>query len=81
MPSLKKDGVMLEHKTCDATDFVRSEAPIRRQGQGIEPKFGNKPLTFHMNVCWFSTVRTEENETIGANLEHRGHEGLPFVYI
>ena len=67
---------MLSEQPHDPTDLVRSEATIGHERHRVEPAFGHRPLPCHVDVRRFSTVRTEENETVRSIPKHGGHKAV-----
>ena len=67
---------MLSYKTCDPAEFMRSEAAIGHKRHRFQPELSHLPITLHVNMRWFSAIRTEKDETVGGNLENRGHRAL-----
>ena len=63
---------MLSHKTRDTAEFVRSEAPIGHKHYRFQSELGQLSITLHMDMRWFSTIRTKKNKTVGTNLENSG---------
>jgi hypothetical protein len=76
MPCLKECCLVLSHKTRDTAEFVCSEATIGHKRHRFQPKLGQLPITLHVDMRWFSTIRTKKDETVGANLENSGHKVL-----
>jgi hypothetical protein len=76
MPCLKEWCVVLSHKTRDTAEFTRSEAAIGHERHRFQPELSHLPITLHVNMRWFSAIRTEKDETVGTNLENRGHRAL-----
>jgi hypothetical protein len=76
MPCLKEGYLVLSHKPRDTVDLVRSEATIGHKRHRFQPELSHLPVALHVDMRWFSAVRTKKDETVGTNLEHRGHRAL-----
>ena len=79
MPRLKKGYLLLPYQPHDPTDLVRSEAMIGHERHRTKPELGHRPFPCHMDVRWFATVGTEENETVRSIPKHSGQNAVYLV--
>ena len=64
---------MLHNQSRDPAELVCSKATIGHKRHRFQPELGHVPLTLHVDVRWFPTVGTEENEAIRSITKYGRH--------
>jgi hypothetical protein len=73
MPGLNQLGLVFLNEFENATDLVVSKAEVFAGFHWIEPNLNELPISFDVNVGWFSSIGAEEDETVGADLQNGWH--------
>ncbi|MFG3818985.1 hypothetical protein VPK24_15185 [Limnothrix redekei LRLZ20PSL1] len=73
MPGLNQLGLVFLNEFDNATDFVVRKAEVFAGFNWIEPNLDQLPIAFDVDVGRLSSIGTEENETVGADLQNGWH--------
>jgi hypothetical protein len=73
MPCLNQELSVFRDQPFDPAYFMVGKPKVLGKRNWLQPKLGDVPIPFHVDVHWFTTVRTEEHEAVGTNRENGRH--------
>src|SRR5438105_1368664 len=73
IPFLQEMIAVFLNKFHDLVDLHTAATPGTIQNNGIKPKFGDLPFTFHVDMRRFASIQRDEEKPISLNSQNRGH--------
>jgi hypothetical protein len=67
---------MLRDQLLDTVGFVACKPNILGKLNWVQPKLGDVPIAFHVDMHRLRAIRTEEHETVRANPENCRHRTI-----
>jgi hypothetical protein len=73
IPTPQEILLILCHHLLDFPDILSRKTSTVRKSSWIKPEFRDVFIAFHMDMRWFLTVTSEEEEPIRTNSQDCGH--------
>ena len=72
---------MLHNQSRDPAHLMCAKATIGHERYRLQPAFGHRPFSLHMDVRRFPTVGAEEDETVRSITKYSRHRAALLAYM
>jgi hypothetical protein len=73
MPCLRQELLALLDQPANPTHFMVGESKIPGKLNRLQPRLGDLPIAFHVDMHRLASIRAEEQEPVGTNRKNRWH--------